>query len=396
MARVIGVDEAQARLLALAAPLPATSLALADAVEHYLAENVIAHRTQPAADLSAMDGYAIRFAELPGPWRVIGESAAGFPFDGALDAGQATRIFTGAHVPAGADCILVQEEASREGDVLRLSGEGPTRVGAHIRRAGSDVAAGDCLLEAGELLNAGRVAVAAMAGYGALAVGGRPKVTILASGSELVAPGTDCSAAQIPSSNSVMLSAMLTSLPCNVVDGGIIADDLPALEDALRVAAQTSDIIVTSGGASVGDHDLVQAALRNVGAETDFWKVAMRPGKPLMAGRLDGAIMLGLPGNPSSAFVTAFLFLLPIVRHLAGSTSPLPTLHTGTTGGNLAAGGQRTDYFRAYEENGVVSIFNKQDSGMLLPLSKANALLMNPAGIAARTAGSKAQYLRID
>jgi molybdopterin molybdotransferase len=395
VARVIGVDEAQARLLALAAPLPATSLPLSAAVGHYLAENVTARRTQPAADMSAMDGYAIRFAELPGPWRVVGESAAGLPFNGALDASQATRIFTGAHVPAGADCILVQEEAAREGDILRLSGEGPSGVGAHIRRAGGDFAAGDCLLENGDLLNAGRVAIAAMAGYGALAVGGRPKLTILASGNELVAPGTKCSAAQIPSSNSVMLSAMAAHLPCDVVDGGIVADDLPALEAALRAAAETSDIIVTSGGASVGDHDLMQSALRNVGAEIDFWKVAIRPGKPLMAGRLDGAMVLGLPGNPSSAFVTAFLFLLPLIRHLAGSKSSLPEPHLATVRNDLPAGGQRTDYLRAREENGVISIFNRQDSSMLLPLSTANALLINPAGVAPRPAGSKAQYLRI-
>jgi molybdopterin molybdotransferase len=396
VARVIGVDEAQARLLALATPLPAVELPLSAVVGHYLAENVIARRTQPAADLSAMDGYAIRFAELPGPWRVTGESAAGVPFDGTLGAGDAARIFTGAHVPAGADCILVQEEATREGDMLRLSGQGPPGVGAHIRRAGGDFVDGDCLLHTADLLNAGRVAVAAMAGYGALTVGGRPKVTILASGSELVAPGADCGTAQIPSSNNVMLSAMLAPLPCDAVDGGIIADDLPLLEIALRAAAETSDIIVTSGGASVGDHDLVQAALRNVGAEIDFWKVAMRPGKPIMAGRIGDAIVLGLPGNPSSAFVTAFLFLLPLVRHMAGSKSPLPDVLTARLAADLPAGGKRTDYFRAYFENGTISMFNRQDSGMLAPLSKANALLINPANALGRSAGSKAQYLRID
>jgi molybdopterin molybdotransferase len=393
---MIEVDEAQARLLALTAPLPAISLPLGQAVGHYLTEDVIAQRTQPAAELSAMDGYAIRFAELPGPWRVIGESAAGTPIDGALGAGEATRIFTGAHVPAGGDCILVQEEAARDGDMLRLSGKGPPGIGAHIRRAGADFVGGDCLLEAGDLLNAGRVAVAAMAGYGRLQVGGRPKVTILASGSELVVPGTECSAAQIPSSNSVMLSAMLATLPCDVVDGGIVADELRALEAALRAAAETSDIIVTTGGASVGDHDLVQAALRNVGAEIDFWKVAMRPGKPVMAGRLGSSIVLGLPGNPSSAFVTAFLFLLPLVRHMAGSKSPLPHIHTAVLGHALSAGGLRTDYFRAKMENDVISIFNRQDSGMITPLSQANALLINPAGAVPRAAGGKAQYLRID
>ena len=393
---MIGVDEAQARLLALAAPLPSISMPLADAVGHYLAEDALARRTQPAADMSAMDGYAIRFDDMPGPWQVIGESAAGVPFVGPLATGRAARIFTGAHVPAGADCILVQEEAKREGDTLLLSGEGPPGIGAHIRRAGGDFVDGDCLLASGDLLNAGRVAVAAMAGYGALVVGGRPKVTILASGSELVVPGTECSAAQIPSSNSVMLSAMLAPLPCDVVDGGIIADELSALEAGLRVAAETSDIIVTSGGASVGNHDLVQTALRNVGAEIDFWKVAMRPGKPVMAGRIGSAIVLGLPGNPSSAYVTAFLFLLPLVRHLSGCKAPLPLVRTALLKDDLPPSGARTDYLRGHLENGVISVFYKQDSGMLAPLSQANALLINPANAAARSARSMAQYLPLD
>ncbi len=393
---MIGVDEAQARVLGLAVPLPAIELPLNDVVGHYLAEDVIARRTQPTADQSAMDGYAIRFSEQPGPWRVIGESAAGLPFAGALGAGEAARIFTGAHVPAGADCILVQEEAFLESDMLRLFGEGPPRVGAHIRLAGGDFEAGDCLLSTGLLLNPGRVAVAAMAGYGALAVGGRPRVTILASGSELLPPGKECGPAQIPSSNSVMLSAMLAPLPCNVLDGGIIADEMSALEAALRVAADTSDIIVTSGGASVGDHDLVQTALRNIGADIDFWKVAMRPGKPVMAGRIGGAIVLGLPGNPSSAYVTAFLFLLPLVRHLAGCNAPLPEVRTAILKDDISAGGVRTDYFRARIENNIVLIFNKQDSGMLAPLSQANALLINPANSSARLSGSMAQYLPLD
>lgn len=393
---MIGVDEAQARLLALATPLPSISMPLADAVGHYLAEDVLAQRTQPAADMSAMDGYAIRFADLPGPWRVIGESAAGVPFVGSLEAGEAARIFTGAHVPVGADCILVQEDAKREGDTLLLSGEAPPQIGTHIRRAGSDFVDGDCLLKSGDLLNAGRIAVAAMAGYGTLAVGGRPKVTILASGSELVVPGTKCSAAQIPSSNSVMLSAMLTRLPCDVVDGGIVADDLSALEVALRAAAEDSDIIVTSGGASVGDHDLMQAALRNIGAEIDFWKVAMRPGKPVMAGRIGSAIVLGLPGNPSSAYVTAFMFLLPLVRHLLGCKAPLPQVRTAILQDDLPQGGARTDYLRANIDNSIISVCYKQDSGMLAPLSQANALLINPANAPSRSARSTAQYLPLD
>ena len=392
---MITVDEAQARLLALKRPLPAIMLPVAQAVGSYLAEDVIAKRTQPAADLSAMDGYAIRFADLPGPWRVVGESAAGRPYAGQVGAGEAARIFTGAHVPGGADSILVQEEADRDHETLTLTGEGPPNLGAHIRRKGGDFSEGGRLLEAGTRLNAGAIAASVMAGFGELSVGGRPKVSIIGSGDELLPPGEPCDAAHIPSSNSVMLTSMLDRLPCVAEDNGIVADNLADLENMFRACAG-SDIIVTSGGASVGDHDLVQQALRNVGAEIDFWKVAMRPGKPVMAGRLSGAIVLGLPGNPSSAFVTAFLFLLPLVRHLAGSMAPFPEVQNATLASDLPVGGQRTDYLRARVENGVISMFNRQDSGMLAPLSQANALLINPAGALPRSAGSKAQYLRID
>lgn len=393
---MIGVDEAQARLLALAAPLPSISLPLVDAVGHYLAKDLIACRTQPAANVSAMDGYAIRFAEMPGPWRVIGESAAGSPFEGALDVGQAARIFTGAHVPAGADCVLIQEEAGCENGNLLLTGNGPAAMGAHIRRAGGDFTHGDRLLESGVVLNAGRVAIAAMAGYAHLTVGGRPKVTILASGSELVPPGAPCSTAQIPSSNSVMLSAMLSRISCDVINGGIIADEISALEAALRAAAEASDVIVTTGGASVGDHDLVQAALRNVGADIVFWKVAMRPGKPVIVARLGGAVVVGLPGNPSSAYVTAFLFLLPLLRHLAGCREPLLRVRTAVLTVDLPAGGTRTDYLRARLEDNGIAPFSKQDSGMLAPLSQADALLINPANSPARSAGSAAHYLPLE
>ncbi len=392
---MIGVEEAQARLLALASPTPAVKMPVSQVVGHYLAEDVVARRTQPAADLSAMDGYAIRFADKPGPWHVTGESAAGRPYAGSVNAGEAVRIFTGALVPTDADCILIQEEAARDDETLTLTGDGPSGAGAHIRRKGGDFTEGDRLLEAGTRLNAGAIAAAVMAGYGLLTVGGRPKISIIGSGDELLPPGEFCDAAHIPSSNNVMLASMLDGLPCDVEDKGVVADNLADLEAMFR-ACSGSDIIVTSGGASVGDHDLVQDALRNVGAEIDFWKVAMRPGKPVMAGRLGGSIVLGLPGNPSSAFVTAFLFLLPLVRHLAGSTSPLPDVLTARLAADLPAGGQRTEYLRARLENDVVSIFNRQDSGMLTPLSQANALLINHANSPSRSATSQAQYLRID
>ena len=374
---MLNVEEAQARLLALADPLPPISRPVAACVGHYLAEPVIAQRTQPAADLSAMDGYAFRFADLPGPWHVIGESAAGRPFSGDVGPGEAIRIFTGAHLPKGADSILIQEEASRDGGALTLTGDGPPHIGAHIRRKGSDFSKGDALLATGERLNAGGVAAAVMAGYGALNVGGRPKISIIATGDELRPAGVVCDDAHIPSSNSVMLAAMLASLPCDIDDRGIVADRIDDVEAMLR-ACSGSDIIVTSGGASVGDHDLVQPALHNVGAEIDFWKVAMRPGKPLMAGRLGSSVVLGLPGNPSSAYVTAFLFLLPLLRHLAGCKAPFPEVFTLRDECDLPPPGARTEYFRARIDNGYISYIYGRDSGLITPLSQANALLINP------------------
>lgn len=390
---MLRVEEALERLLALSAPLPSVTASLEDAVGCYLANEVAARRTQPAADLSAMDGYAFAFADLPGPWHIVGESAAGRPFDGTLSAGEAVRIFTGAHVPTGADCILIQENAERRGEYLHLAGDGINRKGQNIRLAGGDFHMGDPVLRAGMMLGAGQIALAAMAGYGALAVGKRPKVHLLATGDELVAPGVAYSRANIPSSNNVMLSALLRGLPCDVTDNGIVADNLPALEERLGGMAPSADIIVTTGGASVGDHDLVQAALRNRGAQIDFWKVAMRPGKPIMAGTLGNALVLGLPGNPASAFVTAFLFLCPLVRHIAGSLVPFNERCAAETTTDLPKGGLRTEFLRAFVRDGKITADDRQDSGMVSPLSNCNALLIQDIDVPSRARGSVVRYL---
>lgn len=392
---MISVDEAQARLLALASPLPAVELPLLKAIRHYLSGPVIANRTQPAADLSAMDGYSIISSDFPGPWRVIGESAAGHPFSGTMNAGESVRIFTGAHVPPNADSILIQEDTARDGEMLLTTLNDRPTPGAHIRRAGGDFAAGDEILPDGIFLHAGPIALAAMAGSGSLKVSRWPRVAVVTTGDELVLAGSPCSAAQIPSSNTPMLLAMLMSLPCEIHDAGIIADNLGALEACLSGLSEHADIIVTTGGASVGDHDLVQAALLNIGAEMDFWKVAMRPGKPLMAGKIGETIVLGLPGNPSSAFVTAFLFLLPLLHHLAGSRSPLPERLEAPTAQGLNAGGNRTEYLRARVEAGVIVEIFGQDSGRTMPLSRANALVIQPPFVPARPAGTKVQYMRL-
>ena len=392
---MISVDEAQARLLALASPLPPVELELVQAARHYLHAPLVAKRTQPAAYLSAMDGYAISSADFPGPWRVVGESAAGRPYSRALSKGEAVRIFTGAHVPVNADCILIQEDAARDGDNLRATLNVAPVCEAHIRRAGSDFSAGDEVLPKGSYLDAGPIAVAAMAGHGTLSVGSWPRIAIVATGDELVAAGSPTNAAQIPSSNSPMLWAMLSGFPCDVFDAGILRDDLAELETNLSALSKQADIIVTTGGASVGDHDLVQTALLNIGAEMDFGKVAMRPGKPLMAGKVGNAVVLGLPGNPSSAFVTAFLFLLPLIRHMAGCAAPLPEYLEAVTSTDLPAGGKRSEYLRATVAGGIITALTGQDSGLTRTLSKANALLIQDINEPPRPKGSAVQYMRL-
>jgi molybdopterin molybdotransferase len=342
-----------------------------------------------------MDGYAIAAGDFPGLWRVIGESAAGHPFAGALQSGEAVRIFTGAHVPGDADSVLIQENATRDGDIMRVTENRALKIGANIRRLGSDFRTGDEVLPAGSYLDAGAIAVAAMAGHGTLAIGGVPRIAIGATGNELVAVGAPAGPAQIPCSNSPMLQAMLAGLPCDVLDAGILGDDLTVLETSLRALSEKVDIIVTTGGASVGDHDLVHTALQNVGAQMDFWKVAMRPGKPLMAGKIGNAIVLGLPGNPSSAFVTAFLFLLPLIRHMAGCTSPLPTLFEAASACDLPAGRDRAEYMRASVEGRHITPLIAQDSGLTRTLSQANALLIQPPNVPPRSKGTMVQYMRL-
>ncbi|WP_420138489.1 molybdopterin molybdotransferase MoeA [Sphingomonas sp.] len=374
---LLPVAEAQARLLALADPLPIETQTLADAAGRWAAEDVTARRTQPAADLSAMDGYAIRFTDMPGPWRVIGESRAGGGMDRRIGAGEAARIFTGAPVPDGADTILVQEEAARSDDRLQLAGEGPPQARAHVRPRGADFDDGARLIAAGERLTPGRIAAAAMGGYGTLAVRRRPRVALISTGDELVAPGAPTEGVMLPASNGVMLQALIGTM-ADVHDAGVVPDRLDALVATLR--AQEADVIVTIGGASVGDHDLVRPALMDAGATLDFWKVAMRPGKPLFAGRLGDAIVLGLPGNPVSAFVTAHLFLLPVLARLGGAAKPVPPLLSAPLGAPLPTGGARDDYVRAVMVDGKACPLTRQDSGSVPALTLADTLIVRPAG----------------
>lgn len=391
MSSLLPVFEARSRLLALAAPLAIEQLPLAEAAGRWAAEDIRALRTQPGADLSAMDGYAIRFADLPGPWRVVGESAAGRGFAGKAQASEAVRIFTGAPLPPGTDTVMVQEEATRDDAVLRLAGEGPATLGRNVRRRGLDFSEGDLLVCAGERLTPARLALIGAAGHGAVPVRRKVRVAIAATGDELVVPGAPVGAAQLPETNRLMLAAQLADLPVDPIDLGILPDDRDALETAFR--AVDADLLVTSGGASVGDHDLVRPALATAGATIDFWKIALRPGKPMMAGRLGDTVVLGLPGNPVSAFVTALLFVRPLIAHLAGAADPLPRTGTATLGEPLAANGERTDYLRAEIRDGRAWASTLQDSAMLRTLARATCLIVREPHAPAAQAGDSVEIL---
>lgn len=371
------VADALAAVLAGAEALPEEMVALEAAYHRVLARDVASLRTQPPEPMSAMDGYAVRAAEAPGPWRVTGESAAGTADLARLAPGEASRIFTGAPLPLGADAILIQENANRDGDRLTASAD-PLPAGRHVRPAASDFAQDDLLLEAGSRLGPAQIALAVLGGHGVVPVGGRPTVALLSTGNELVPPGAPTPPGLLPSSNAPMLAALLAALPCDVIDLGIVPDDLDAMVAAFE-RARTADIIVSTGGASVGDHDLVRPAFVKAGGALDFWKIKMRPGKPLMAGGIGDTMFLGLPGNPVSAFVTGTLFLLPLVRHLGGARDPLPPMTDAPLASPLPATGDRDDYLRAWRgPDGIVSV-TSQDSAATAAMAKADCLILRPA-----------------
>ena len=300
--------------------------------------------------------------------------------------GEAVRISTGALMPDGADAVLLQENAARDGDTLSLNGEGEPAE-RHIRRAGFDFRLGDTLLPAGARIGAGQLALAIAAGNAQLAVHRRPSVAVLDSGDELADDPADLAPHRIPASNGAMLVAMCAGLTRAIRRIGPVADSLEALAGALERAGDT-DVIVTSGGASVGDHDLVRPALEAWGARIDFWRVAMRPGKPLLVARKGGQIVLGLPGNPVSSYVTAFMFLLPLLRALGGDGNPLPRPVVLPAGADLPAAGPRREFMRARVAVGTVTPLAQQDSSALRSLALANALMERPANAAQTKAGT--------
>jgi len=386
----LGLEDAQARLLALAPVLPAETVPAQSALGRVLAEDLFAARTQPAADLSAMDGYAL--APGAGPWRLAGESRAGAPHLQPLVSGEAVRISTGAIMPAGADRVLLQEDAVCEGDMLAATDLPPP--GRHIRTRGFDFGEGDLLLARGTRVTPARLALALAGGHGHLAVTRRVRVAVMDSGDELAGDPAACGPYQIPASNAAMIAAMLTPLGCEITRLGPVPDSRAALAAALA-GAEGADILVTSGGASVGDHDLIKPALAEWGGKTAFWRVAIKPGKPLLVATRGETVVLGLPGNPVSSFVTAFFFALPLVRASMGDGDPLPRPVTLRAGEPLPAVGPRREFLRAVSDGEKVRLAGSQDSSALCALAAADCLIDRPAGAPPVPAGAPVPVFRL-
>lgn len=397
---LIPVEEARARILKNVKPLPAEAVTLEQALGRVLAKPLKAVRNQPPFDASAMDGYAVIAADVahpPATLRLIGLSAAGHGFKGRLKRGDCVRIFTGAPVPKGADTVVIQENTLASGRAVTVLQT--AKPEQNIRFAGLDFRKGDPLLTAGLTLGARDIGLAAAANAPKLAVRRRPVVALIATGDELVLPGGTPRADQIVSSNSHALAAMAQHLGATVVNLGIVADNLKATERAIRKASK-ADILVTTGGASVGDHDYVQEALKNSGVSIDFWKIAMRPGKPFMYGRRKGQHVLGLPGNPVSALVCARLFLKPLIDALLGFPAG-DDLVEARLGASMKENDSRQDYVRATlveapDGTRTVTPFAKQDSSMQRTFREAQALIVRPPKAKVAGQGDVVKILRLD
>ena len=396
------VADAMTAVLEGAVPLPEEQVPLSAAHHRILARDLASRRTQPPADMSAMDGYAVRTADIaaiPARLKVIGEAAAGNPFTGAVGAAEAVRIFTGGVVPGGADAVVIQEDTAREGDIVVV--KEAVVAGRNIRRAGIDFRTGDILLRAGRRLTDRDLSLAAGMNHPHLPVHRRPRVAVLATGDELVPPGSDPKPGQIVLSNGFALHALARSEGADTIDLGIAADTLDATTAAIRKAREAgADILLTSGGASVGDHDLMHVALQAEGVDLAFWKIALRPGKPMMHGRLGPMRVIGLPGNPVSSYVCAFVFMVPLLRALSGRRDIQHPLETAVLGNALPANDRRQDYLRAQltmrpDGQWVATTVSHQDSSLLANLAAAQALVIRPPLAPAAAAGDTCALIRL-
>ena len=399
---LISVAQAMEQVLAHATPLRPDEVPLDKADGSVLAYDLKALRTQPPADVSAMDGYAVRAADVakaPVRLKVIGEVPAGRPFDGSIGTGQAARIFTGGFVPDGADTVVIQEVTARDGDSVEV--QKPSSKGRNVRPKGLDFREGEVLLTKGHRLTARDLALAAGMNHPLLPVYRRPKIALFATGDELVPPGRERGPGQIVYSNGYSLAALARAEGAEVEDLGVVHDTLEATVTAIHDARELpADILVTTGGASVGEYDLVQQAFAKEGMDLSFWKVAMRPGRPLMHGRLGDMHVLGLPGNPVSSYVCAFLFLVPLIRRMSGRTDLTTPTEAAVLGTDLPENDERADYLRATleirSEGAVATPFPVQDSSMMAPLAKANCLLVREAHAPAAKVGSPCTVVRLD
>ncbi|MBY0337975.1 MAG: molybdopterin molybdotransferase MoeA [Acetobacteraceae bacterium] len=394
---MISVEEARARILEGFAAAPAETVPLAAGWNRVLARPVLARLTQPPADVSAMDGYAVRAADAVAGavLRVTGAAPAGHPFAGAVGPGEAVRIFTGGFVPAGADAILLQEDAeARDGEVRVTE---TVRPGRWIRPRGLDFRAAEEVLPAGRRLTARDIGLAAASNHAWLQVHRRPRIGILATGDEIALPGDPIPPGGIVSSNAHALAALVTSGGGEPLVLPIAPDDADTIRETAR-AARGCDLLVTTGGASVGEHDLVQSALGPEGFALDFWKIAMRPGKPLIWGRLGEVPLLGLPGNPVSALVCAVVFLLPALARMQGLPGAGPRSVPALAGADLAENDRRADHLRATLERRadgalVATPAARQDSSMLATLARADALILRAPFAPAAPAGTSVEVI---
>jgi molybdopterin molybdotransferase len=396
------VADALATVLEGAEPMPEEMVALDAAHHRVLARDVAALRTQPPQAMSAMDGYAVRASDasqVRARLKVIGEVAAGRPFDRTLGPGETARIFTGGVIPDGADAVVIQEDALVDGDTITITEA--AIPGRHIRPAGVDFREGDVLLRAGTRLSDRDLSLAASMNYPELAVRRRPKVALLATGDELVMPGSTPRPGQIVYSNGYALRALARAEGAETIDLGIAADTVAATVAGIHRAHDCgADILVTTGGASVGDHDLVRQSLQAVGATMAFWKIAMRPGKPMMHGRLGAMRVIGVPGNPVSSYVCSLLFLVPLIRALSGAAAVHNARESALLGRDVGANDVREDYLRARlhkREDGalIATPVNHQDSSLLAYLSAAQALVIRAPFAPAAAAGSPCEILRL-